>query len=142
MAPMTEAAGRCLCGDVRYTITGALRPVVFCHCEQCRRTSGHHVAATACAIDDLTLTHNDGLRWYRSSEHAERGFCQRCGTSLFWRPDHREYISVMAGTLDSPTGLSADAHIFVGSKSDYYTISDGLPQHEADGGFDQTLVAT
>ena len=117
-----------------------MRRVIFCHCEQCRRTSGHYVAATACAIDDLTFGRDDGLRWYRSSDHAERGFCQRCGANLFWRPDHREYISVMAGSLESPTGLGADAHIHIGSKSDYYAISDGLPQHVDQGDIDMTTV--
>lgn len=133
-----KTAGGCLCGAVRYMMSGARRPVVFCHCEQCRRTSGHHVAATACREDDLTITSDAGLRWYRSSEYAERGFCNRCGGNLFYRPMHREYVSVMAGTLDAPTGLSGAAHIFVGSKSDYYEIGDGLVQYTGDYDVDPT----
>ncbi len=130
------ADGGCLCGAVRYTIAGPLRPVVYCHCEQCRRTSGHHVAATACRATDLTLVVADGLRWYRSSTKAERGFCERCGSNLFWRPAQGDYLSIMAGTLDVPTGLNAEAHIFVGSKSDYYSLQDELPQHVAGGPMD------
>lgn len=127
------ADGGCLCGAVRYAIAGALRPVVFCHCEQCRRTSGHHVAATACRATDFTLVAAGGLRWYRSSPKAERGFCERCGSNLFWRPAHGDYLSIMAGTLDVPTGLHAESHVFVGSKSDYYSLRDDLPQHVAGG---------
>jgi len=41
------ARGRCLCGAVRYELRGPLRPVVACHCNMCRRTSGHFAAATA-----------------------------------------------------------------------------------------------
>ena len=52
-APTIE--GGCECGAVRYRVTGTLRKVVYCHCAQCRRTSGHFVAATACATDNLTF---------------------------------------------------------------------------------------
>lgn len=124
---MTELAGSCLCGEVRYEVHGPLRPVSYCHCTQCRKTSGHFVAATACAADRLTLINDAGLRWYRSSGRAERGFCGYCGSSLFWKPDHGRHISIMAGTLDTPTGLEARQHIFVAEASDYYVLDDGLP---------------
>lgn len=140
MSDDQQASGGCLCGAVRYTMSGARRPIVYCHCEQCRRTSGHHVAATACGEDELTITRDDGLRWYRSSEYAERGFCKRCGGNLFFRPMDRDYVSVMAGTLDAPTGLSAAAHIFVDSKLDYYEILDGLPQHAGDADVGMTAI--
>lgn len=125
-----KRTGGCLCGGVRYTIHGPARAVIFCHCEQCRRTSGHFVAATACAPDDLELTRGDSLRWYASSSSADRGFCATCGSNLFWRPRTGDRISIMAGTLDAPTGLDGAEHIYVGSKSDYYTIHDGLPQQD------------
>ncbi len=128
-APMTKKTGSCLCGHVKYEVDGPLRPVSYCHCAQCRKTSGHYVAATGCKVAQLTLLVDDGLRWYRSSPEAQRGFCTHCGASLFWRPEHGEHISIMAGTIDTPTGLKACEHIFVDDASDYYTIDDGLPQH-------------
>ena len=109
-----------------------MRKVAFCHCAQCRRTSGHYVAATACATGDLKLVNDAGLKWYASSEIAERGFCAECGSSLFYRPNHGEHISIMAGTIDTPTGLKGNAHIFMADASDYYTIGDGLPQYPGD----------
>jgi hypothetical protein len=127
---MTDATGRCLCGAVRYAVDGSLRPVSYCHCSQCRRSSGHYVAATACNVEELTLLDERGLRWYRSSPRAQRGFCGECGSSLFWKPDHGRYISIMTGTMDTPTGLKADQHIFVMDASDYYLLADGLPQFE------------
>lgn len=130
MAPMTDATGHCLCEAVRYAVDGPLRPVSYCHCSQCRRSSGHYVAATACKVEDLTLLNEAGLRWYRSSPRAQRGFCGECGSSLFWKPDHGRYISIMSGTIDTPTGLKADQHIFVMDASDYYVLADGLPQFE------------
>jgi hypothetical protein len=121
-----RARGGCLCGGVRYEIHGPLRDVIACHCSQCRRTSGHFVAATQARTADLVLRESGTLRWYRSSSEAERGFCSRCGGNLFWRPTAPDagVTSIMAGTLDAPTGLRVMQHIFVADKSDYYEISD------------------
>lgn len=125
-----RASGGCLCGAVRYRVRGPLRPVVNCHCTQCRRTSGHYVAATACRPKDLTLTASEELRWYRSSETARRGFCGRCGSNLFWEPadKERDEVMILAGTLDKPTGLETAAHIFTADAGDYYTLTDKLPK--------------
>ena len=134
-APTTKEGG-CECGAVRYEVVGPMRKVVYCHCGQCRRTSGHYVAATACDMDDLGLQSDAGLAWYRSSDIAERGFCKVCGASLFWRPDHGKYMAIMAGTLDVPTGLTSREHIHTADAADYYSIDDGLPQF---GGFHDAL---
>lgn len=123
------ATGGCLCGGVRYRARGKLREVVACHCSQCARTTGHHYAATHCAGDDFSLEMNETLRWYRSSESAERGFCQRCGSNLFWRRFGGDGLSIAAGTLDRPTGLKMAYHIFCDSKSDYYDVADNLPRY-------------
>ena len=120
--------GGCLCGAVRYRIRGGLRGVIACHCSQCRRTSGHHVAMTSAPAAQVELTSSERLLWYRSSEGAERGFCGACGGNLFWRQIGGNEISITAGTLDTPTGLKIEQHIFVEDKSDYYRIDDGLPQ--------------
>lgn len=109
-----------------------MRPVVYCHCSQCRKTSGHFVAASACAPEDLSIIEDGTLQWFASSPQAERGFCNRCGGNLFWRPQSREHVSIMAGTIDTPTRLPAIAHIHTADASDYYTLGDGLPQY-ADG---------
>ncbi|MBV8962655.1 MAG: GFA family protein [Hyphomicrobiales bacterium] len=121
--------GGCLCGGVRYEVRGELRSVVGCHCSQCRRTSGNYVTATNCGLDDLVLEKDATLRWYRSSETAERGFCGVCGSNLFWRPIGGDHLSIMAGTLDTPTGLRVTKHIFVADKSDYYDLNDNAEKH-------------
>jgi len=126
--PPIRGTGGCLCGAVRYEVRGPLRAVVDCHCSQCRRTSGHFAAFTATRPEDLVLIESGGLRWYRSSATAGRGFCEVCGSSLFWEPASGERVSIAAGTLDLPTGLATAAHVFVEDSGDYYTISDGLPR--------------
>ena len=127
-------SGGCLCGAVRYQIAGRLRPVVLCHCTQCRRSTGHFMAATAARHRDFRLTSQAELRWYASSDAARRGFCGRCGSTLFWQANGGDYVSIAAGTLDGATGLKCACHIHVADKGDYYSIDDGLPQ-SADGNF-------
>ena len=126
------ATGSCLCGAVRFEIHGPLRDSLACHCSQCRKSSGHYWSATRCLRADLNLVQDDGLAWYRSSEHARRGFCRHCGSSLFWEIDGGDHISIGTGTLDTPTGLKTLGHIFVKDKSDYVEIASGLPQWLAD----------
>lgn len=118
--------GGCLCGAVRYRITGRLRPVVNCHCGQCRRFHGHYGAYAAALHESFTLERADGLAWYDSSEIARRGFCRVCGSSLFWEAKGGHIISIAAGTLDQPTGLQTIGHIFTRDLADYYRIDDGL----------------
>ncbi|MEM7431515.1 MAG: GFA family protein [Pseudomonadota bacterium] len=120
--------GGCECGAVRFTVSGPLRKVVYCHCKQCQRLSGLYVAATACAMEDLELTSDNSLQWYASSDVASRGFCRTCGSNLFYRPEHGRHMSIMAGTLDAPSGLNAAMHVYIEEADNYYTVNDGLPQ--------------
>lgn len=121
-------SGGCLCGGVRYRVDGRLSDVGACHCSQCRRTTGHYFAATTCKRDSLSFDSDETLAWYESSAGINRGFCARCGSSLFWKDSRRDEIDILAGTLDMPTGLKLVDHIFVADKGDYYEITDGLPQ--------------
>ena len=128
MADGAERSGGCLCGGVRYRVRGALRPVVMCHCTQCRRMTGHVMAATAARRADFELLAAEPLAWYRSSDEARRGFCARCGSTLFWDGRGRDYLSIAAGTLDDSAGLRIACHIHVADKGAYYDIEPGPPQ--------------
>lgn len=137
--PMDETTklgqtGGCLCGAVTYLVTGPLRPVVACHCVQCRKTSGHHVAATSAARGDIAIS--GAVAWYQSSETARRGFCGTCGSNLFW-DGAGVNLSIFAGTLDGATGLALIGHIYCADKGDYYELSDDLPKAD---GFDPVLT--
>lgn len=119
--------GRCMCGAVRYRVNGPLRPVVMCHCEQCRRMTGHVMAATAARRQDFVLEGADSVAWYAASPIARRGFCKHCGSTLFWDGEGRDFISIAAGTLDDSRGLEIACHIFVSEKGDYYQIDGSAP---------------
>lgn len=121
--------GSCLCGVVRFRTRGALRGVVYCHCTQCRKQSGHHYASTNVADDRLTIEGADNIAWFESSDDAKRGFCKTFGSVMFWKHRKLDYTSINAGAFDKPSGMKGEMHIFVADKGDYYEIADGLPQH-------------
>jgi hypothetical protein len=114
--------GSCLCGAVKYEVSGALRPVIACHCTQCRKQTGSFMHATAVPDANLRITERRGLKWYRSSPSAQRGFCGDCGSVLFWKGDGRDYTAIAAGSLDGPTGLVLEGHIYCEDAGDYYEI--------------------
>ena len=129
-----EITGSCLCGGVTFRVTSKLRPVIACHCQQCRKTSGHHVAATSALRDNVEISGD--LTWYRASDTARRAFCPTCGSNLFW-DGPGSHLSIFAGTLDAPTGLRIAGHIYCADKGDYYDLTDDLPKAEQD---DPTLT--
>ena len=124
--------GACLCGAVAFEVEGPVRDVIVCHCTQCRKWSGHVWAAASVPLDRFRLLSDRGLRWFRASDRASRGFCDRCGSSLFWQPDGEARISFAPGAIDGPTGLATASHIFLAEAGDYYTVADGRPQHPGD----------
>lgn len=125
--------GSCLCGAVQFEVTGDLGSTDGCHCFQCRKWTGHFLVSTEVPRSALTIDGAEHVRWYYSSERARRGFCERCGASLFFDPLDRnkhDWIGISMGALDTPTGTRLALHIFVAEKGDYYEITDGLPQSE------------
>jgi len=127
---MTTRTARCLCGAIRVTIRGELDDIAACHCSQCRRWSGHVWAAVPVSDDRLQIEGQEHVRWFKSSDQAERGFCDTCGSSIFWRAFGRGETDVALGCIEPPTGLRLQRHIWVGDKGDYYEIADGVPQED------------
>ncbi len=125
--------GSCLCGEISYVASGQVRPVVYCHCSQCRKQTGHFVAATDVDDRNLDVLGAQQLTWFASSPSAKRGFCSKCGSLLFWKADGSERTSIMAGGFHEPSNLEAAAHIFCEDKGSYYEITDGLKQYPKSG---------
>lgn len=126
--------GSCLCKAVRFEIKGGFEHAPeACHCSQCRKHSGHVLAAVNVRRSALQLEGAEQVRWYQSSEQVRRGFCGVCGSTLFWQPtmEGYEWTAVAMGLFDAATGLRLAKHTFVGDKGDYYDIDDGVPQSEA-----------
>lgn len=122
--------GACLCEGVRYALTPPLRDVMVCHCSLCRRTHGGAAPYTSVPRARFRLVSDETLRWYRDANGRDRGFCDRCGASLFWSAEGSASISVSAGTLSEGAGLTTSGHIFVVSADDWEVLPD-LPRHAA-----------
>lgn len=118
--------GSCLCGDISYRISATPTSVAACHCSQCRKQSGHYWAAAIVPLTEIDITGTPS--WYQASETARRGFCPRCGSSLFWQLIGNENIDVSLGSMDAPTGLHLERHIYVKDKGDYYVIPENEEQ--------------
>ena len=128
-----KATGGCLCGAVRYQIVGDLRGIVLCHCSKCRRFHGNFAAYAGTKFSDLKIVKEKELKWFRSktdeTPNVHRGFCQKCGSSLFWHSRGEDRIAVAAGSLDEPTNLKIIGHVWVSQIGDYYKLNDDLPRY-------------
>ena len=124
--------GSCLCGAVKFEISGAISPVEVCHCVQCRKWTGHFFANIEVRREGITIAGEDQIAWYHSSDKVRRGFCARCGSTLFFDPLDKvkhAWIGVAMGALDTSTGSMIALHIFTAEKGDYYEIPAGEQQN-------------
>ncbi len=127
---LLNVSGGCNCGAVRYQARDVRPEVTECHCSQCRKLTGHRFATTGTRTSKIDIEGDESITWYRASPVAERGFCKVCGSTLFWKMSDLDHCAILAGSVDSPSGLKMSKHIYVESKGDYYDITDGLPQYE------------
>ena len=116
----------CLCKGVKIKTNGRHRNVSNCHCIQCRKTHGIYGAYSKVKDKDIKYLNKKTLTWFKSSKNAKRGFCNKCGASIFFKFKNTDNISIAAGMFDKPTKLKTMRNIFIGSKSDFYKITDGL----------------
>ena len=122
-------SGGCLCGKVRYRVSGTVRALCYCHCESCRRAAGASPVAWG-TVDDVNLQLSGTLATVASSPGVERGFCGACGSSISYRDAKRPgEVDFTLATLDDPAALAPRMHIWVEDKLPWLEIADGLPQH-------------
>ena len=131
-----QFAGGCLCGRVRYLLTAAPNYAYFCHCRDCQLESGSPFV-TDMNVDRATLQIAGPLTRYTrtgdSGKSVHRNFCTRCGTTLLTEFDvDPEHVAIKACSLDDPSSLTPDRHLFVSRKHSWLRIDDGLMQYERD----------
>lgn len=126
--------GHCQCGGVRFQIVGELEPIQICHCSQCRRAQGAPFA-TNIPVQECAFTLLSGaelLKSFESSTGKHRVFCSHCGSPLYSTKDGLPgVLRIRAGLLNEPLATSPGAHIYVGSKTNWWSIHDEVPQYEA-----------
>jgi hypothetical protein len=126
-------SGSCLCGAVHYEVRGEIGTGYFCHCSRCRKANGAAFAASAIvAAKDFVVTQGEAaLKSFSSSPGVYRIFCGECGSPIVSRRDAMpEAVRLRLGTLDTPLARGPQAHIYVGSKANWFEIHDELPQYE------------
>lgn len=124
--------GSCLCGEVRYELTGELGPIMFCHCARCRKANGTAFLAAAPVSTEQfrLLSGQDKVVEFLSSPGVYRVFCGACGSPLYSKRDSMpETLRLRLGTLDTPVTGKPTAHIFVAEQAEWYEIHDDLPQY-------------
>mgnify|MGYP006109244463 CR=1 FL=1 len=131
--PKEVLSGSCLCGAVRYELTGAPSWAHDCYCSRCRKVTGTGFAANL-FVPLGAFSFVKGEQHVRSfkppdAERFTHAFCERCGASLPTSNEANGLMVVPMGSLDDDPGCSPQAHIWVGSKAPWVTIEDALPQH-------------
>ena len=118
----------CLCGGIQFRTKGYHRNVQNCHCAQCMKTHGNYAAYTNVEERNIKFLKKRTLKWFKSSKRAKRGFCNKCGASLFFKVIGAKTISIAAGTFNRPVTLKTTMNIFVKGKSDYYKLDGRMPK--------------
>ena len=130
-----EIEGGCLCGEIRYAVSGRVSGVGECHCSICRRATGGPYTAIA-------FTSTRSFRWLKgeaTATHFRRpsgwsvAFCPTCGAPVPKAHDNGKLWLLPAGGLDGDPEIEVLQHIFVGSQAGWDVMGDGAPQHEAGG---------
>lgn len=131
--PANSSTGGCMCGAVRFEITGAPSRVLHCHCQSCRHHTGAPMATLAVLQAGQVSFSGDDRKLYASAPGVERSFCANCGTSLTWETvlgDEGAICAVHISTFDTPEALTPTGHSFYSERISWFDIADQLPRHE------------
>ncbi len=123
---MSSAGGQCLCGAVRFTVDTVDPHHHACHCGMCRRWSGGPLFAMS--TTGASFEGEENITVYDSSDWAERGFCRRCGTNLFYRLKQAGNYVICAGTFDDSSLFKLVGEIFIDNKPDGYDFAGDHPR--------------
>ncbi|MCP4899000.1 MAG: GFA family protein [bacterium] len=124
--------GSCLCGAVTFKLHTPTKFFSHCHCETCRRAHGAAFVSWTGVPDDCFewLTGAEQLTGYRSSEHATRSFCSRCGTHVrYVSTDWPGTVYVPVATLSDPMDRDPEDHIHAGEAVSWCSLNDELPRY-------------
>ncbi|MDX5444602.1 MAG: GFA family protein [Zoogloeaceae bacterium] len=118
----TEVSGSCLCGSVKLSAEVKDRVYGACHCGICRKWGGGPMLAVECA-QAPTIEGAEHIRTFDSSEWAERGFCGKCGTHLFYRLKAQDFYALSVGLLED-TDWRFEHQVFIDEKPAHYAFAN------------------
>jgi hypothetical protein len=120
---MTRGKGRCLCGAVKFTANKINNNVAACHCGMCRRWGGGPLMAVSCGTD-VVFEGEENITIYNSSDWAERGFCGKCGSHLFYRLKEINEHQMPVGLFDDQGSFNFDLQVFTDRKPAFYSFAN------------------
>lgn len=120
-----KTKGQCLCGSVELEIElpNSVTEVAVCHCSMCRNWLGGPMFAIDSGVL-LSVNNESSITRYQSSDWAERGFCNKCGTSLFYYLKPADQYHFPVGLMGSDVQVKLSHQIFIDEKPDYYSFSN------------------
>ncbi|HEV3114020.1 MAG TPA: GFA family protein [Candidatus Binataceae bacterium] len=123
--------GGCLCGAIRYRVSGQPLASGICHCRTCRRSSAAPMLPfVTFPFDRFEFARGKPVDFH-SSPPVTRSFCGRCGTPLTYRhQEHADQIDVMTCSLDNPEVLAPSYHIWVSHKLTWVQLREGFPAYD------------
>lgn len=121
-------SGGCLCGACCYLTEAEAINVRVCHCRACQKATGASFYARV-LVPLAGLRVAGPIAWYASSDDLRRGFCPRCGSTLFSERSSTSTVGLSMGTLDDPGRFRPAEHIWVSSMQSWIEWADGLPRH-------------
>ncbi len=125
--------GGCLCGTVRFEISGSINDIIMCHCSLCRKAQGSAYATNAnVATDDFKfISGEDNLTAYESTPGQLKSFCKTCGSPIMSQQISKpDIIRIRLGTIESDIVERPGAHIFVDSKANWDELDEQLPRYK------------
>ena len=123
--------GSCLCGNIKYTITGRPGAIVHCHCQTCRKAHGAAFSSvSAVPDDDFHLVSGGGLKSFESSPGKRRFFCSECGSQIYAKRENTKHIILRLGSLDDDPAVAEEKHIWVSQQAPWYAIKNKLPEYD------------
>ncbi len=128
MSGATMIEGGCLCGACRYRTGAAPLNVRVCHCRRCQKATGAAFYARV-MVPLVGLTIAGPVGWLHADSGIRRGFCTRCGTTLFSERQSADTIGLSMGSLDRPELFAPTEHIWTSSKQAWLVLDDGRPQY-------------
>jgi hypothetical protein len=123
MTEANEQTGSCLCGAVRITANKPSKKVGACHCGMCRKWGGGPYMEIDCGTD-ISFEGEDAITVYNSSNWAERGFCKKCGSHLFYRVKASKQHMVPVGLFDDQEHFVFESQVFIDKKPSFYSFSN------------------
>ena len=120
---MSEAKGHCLCGAVSFTVKDMNYSVDTCHCGMCRRWGGGPLMFVDCRTN-VIFEGQENITVYDSSEWAERAFCSKCGSHLFYRLKHNSAHQMLVGQFDEQDQFHFDLQVFTDYKPAFYDFAN------------------